>query len=153
MYKIALTLILSFPLAAFALEAADEESARLMPGSAVAKPPACKQLDDIAYLKANPAIKPVHTTQEAVRSVFDKNVAKIAAIYQRALRDDPCLSGVMVVKVSINEAGAVTTTGFRALNPELRKIEPRIAAVVEGLQFESTGKPDTFEYLLNFYAN
>jgi TonB family protein len=74
---------------------------------------------------------------EEIKLVFERNKGAIYAIYNRALREDPSLSGKVVLELKIAPSGAVT--GLRIVSSELKdaELERKLLARIQQFDFGS----------------
>jgi protein TonB len=91
-------------------------------------------------------------TQEDIRRVFDQNGARLFSAYNRALKDDPSMEGVVRLQLTIDPSGKVTACEIASSQLNNPELESKIVALVKGLNFGAdevevwNGK-----YPLNFY--
>lgn len=74
-------------------------------------------------------------TKAEITSTFDRYLGRIYLLYQRALRDDPNLQGVVTVKLSIQPDGTVSDASVvssQLNNPEL---EAKVLTIVKTMNF------------------
>jgi TonB family protein len=89
--------------------------------------------------------------QETVIRVLDGNKGRIYAIYNRALRKNPLLSGKVVLELSIDPSGKVTAC--RVISSELQdeELEGKLVARIKMLDFGAEKVPEyTFRYPIEF---
>ena len=91
-------------------------------------------------------------TQEDIRRVFDQNGARLFSAYNRALKDDPSMEGVVRLQLTIDPSGKVTACEIASSQLNNPELESKIVTLVKGLNFGAdevevwNGK-----YPLNFY--
>lgn len=74
-------------------------------------------------------------TKAEITSTFDRYLGRIYLLYQRALRDDPNLQGVVTVKLTIQPEGNVSDASVvssQLSNPEL---EAKVLTIVKTMSF------------------
>lgn len=91
-------------------------------------------------------------TQEDIRRVFDQNGARLFSAYNRALKDDPSMEGVVRLQLTIDPSGKVTTCEIASSQLNNPELESKILALVKGLNF-GADEVDVWngKYPLNFY--
>lgn len=91
-------------------------------------------------------------SQEDIRRIFDQNGARLYQAFQRALKDDPSMEGVVRLKLVIDPSGKVTSCEIASSDLKNAELESKIVALVRGFNFGAdevevwNGK-----YPLNFY--
>ena len=91
-------------------------------------------------------------TQEDIRRIFDQNGGRLYQAFQRALKDDPSMEGVVRLKLVIDPSGKVTSCDVASSDLNNSELESKIVALVRGFNFGA----DEVEiwkgtYPLNFY--
>ncbi len=74
-------------------------------------------------------------TQEDIRRVFDQNGGRLNSAYQRALKDDPSMEGVIRLKLTIDPSGKVTSCEITSSDLNNPKLESQIVTLVRGFNF------------------
>ena len=76
-------------------------------------------------------------TEGDIQAVLDRHKGEVFTLYNRALRDDPDLQGKLLIRISIDAAGRVTSCSI--LNSELgaTELEQELVALVKGIRFGS----------------
>lgn len=93
-------------------------------------------------------------TAEDIRKVFDRYGARLNNLYQRALRDDPTMQGLVNLSLSIAPDGSVTAASVASSQLSNPELEEKIIVLVKGFNFGAAEvEPWSGSYSLNFYAN
>ena len=91
-------------------------------------------------------------TDEEIQMVFDRNKGKLFSLYNRALRKDPTLEGKVVLKLTIDSGGNVTS--IEILSSELNSptLERKLLARVRMFDFGSRNvKSVVVTYPIDFF--
>lgn len=93
-------------------------------------------------------------TQEDIRRVFDQNGGRLFSAYQRALKDDPSMNGVVRLKLVIDPSGKVTSCEIASSELNNPELERKIVVLVNGFNF-GADDVDVWKgtYPVNFYPN
>ncbi|MDF2445958.1 MAG: hypothetical protein K0S46_1194 [Moraxellaceae bacterium] len=93
-------------------------------------------------------------TAEDIRKVFDRNGARLNNLYQRALRDDPTMQGLVSLSLTVAPDGSVSNASITSSQLNNSELEGKILALVKGFNF-GAAPVDVWSgnYSLNFYAN
>lgn len=93
-------------------------------------------------------------TAEDIRKVFDRNGARLNNLYQRALRDDPTMQGVVTLSLSVAPDGSVGSCSVSSSQLNNAELEAKIVALVKGFNFGAAEVESwSGSYTLNFYSN
>ena len=76
-------------------------------------------------------------SDESIRRVMDKNKGGIFAIYNRALRKDPMLSGKLVFEMEIEPSGAITQLKLISSELDDERLTKKILARIRMIRFEA----------------
>lgn len=134
MQKIAAVLCFIAHIPASALEAADEESARLWQGSiAFSQPSQPKNIDctETATDKSGNSAR----TSEQVRCVFDSYGRTLNDIYMEKLSNGANISGTIVLKFSVSPSGVVTTSDVISNSTNSKELATSMSNAVKGFKF------------------
>jgi len=107
------------------------------------------QLEQLALPPAR-AAGPGGRDQDAVDAQAARTRNFIGGCYTIGLAADPSLSGLVVVRFTIQPNGAVTNVQVSKSNLGNRDVESCIVAVVQGWKFSASSSTDTFEYPFTF---
>lgn len=90
-------------------------------------------------------------SRDELQRNFDKNNGALQALYQHALRDNPALQGLLVLRLTISPDGNVTDCQVASSQLGDPSLEQKIALRVRMFHFEPIhGDTWTGEYTLNF---
>ncbi|PID42167.1 MAG: hypothetical protein CSB48_11595 [Proteobacteria bacterium] len=91
-------------------------------------------------------------SNEEVRRVFDRNKSAIDRIYQRALRKNPSLEGKVVLRLTIEPSGAVSSCVIVSSELGDKKLERKIVARVKLFNFGQKANVDrtVYEFPIDF---
>lgn len=91
-------------------------------------------------------------TQEDIRRIFDQNGGRLYQAFQRALKDDPSMEGVVRLKLVIDPSGKVTSCDVASSDLNNSELESKIVALVRGFNF-GADEVEVWKgtYPLNFY--
>ncbi len=90
-------------------------------------------------------------SRDELQRTFDKNNGALQALYQHALRDNPALQGLLVLRLSIAPDGSVSDCQVASSQLNDADLEQKIALRVRMFHFEPIhGDAWTGEYTLNF---
>lgn len=95
--------------------------------------------------------QPKRRDQESVIRVLDSNKGRIYAIYNRALRKNPLLAGKLLLELTIEPSGKVSSC--RVISSELQDeaLENKLVARIKMLEFAAEKVPPyTFRYPIEF---
>jgi TonB family protein len=90
-------------------------------------------------------------SESEVQLVFQKNAAAIDSLYNRALRKDPSLQGIVLIQLTIAPSGKVIDV--KIIDSELgdKKLERRLIARIKLFRFPKKNVATvTFKYPINF---
>jgi outer membrane biosynthesis protein TonB len=74
-------------------------------------------------------------TNDEIRRTFDRYLSRIYLLYQRALRDDPTMQGVVNIALTVAPDGSVSAASIASSQLNNAELEGKIIAVVKGLNF------------------
>ena len=91
-------------------------------------------------------------TDEEIQIVFDRHKAALYRLYNRELRRDPTLQGMMVLRITIEPDGSVSLCEVRSSDMDAPKLSAQVAARVKNFDFGAKGKVPaiTFLYPIDF---
>lgn len=90
-------------------------------------------------------------SRDELQRTFDKNNGALQGLYQHALRDNPALQGLLVLRLSIAADGSVTDCQVASSQLNDAELEQKITLRVRMFHFEPiNGDTWTGEYTLNF---
>lgn len=85
----------------------------------------------------------IATADEAVEQSFDRNKGAIYALYARALRDNPKLSGKVVFEIGIGTGGEVTACRIKSSELNDPDFEAKLVARIKLFRFPPRETPTT----------
>jgi len=90
-------------------------------------------------------------SDEEIQLVFQKNISAIYAIHRRALRNDPGLHGIILLKITINASGKVIKISIISSETNNKSLDKRIKLRVKRFNFSAKpGEPNfTFKFPLD----
>ncbi len=95
--------------------------------------------------------QPRHRDQESVIRVLDSNKGRIYAIYNRALRKNPMLTGKLVLELTIEPSGKVSACLVISSELDDEALERKLVARIKMLEFAVEKVPAyTFRYPIEF---
>lgn len=74
-------------------------------------------------------------TKAEITSTFDRYLGRIYLLYQRALRDDPNLQGVVTVKLTIQPDGSVSDANVVSSQLGNAELEAKVLTIVKTMNF------------------
>lgn len=74
-------------------------------------------------------------TKAEITGTFDRYLGRIYLLYQRALRDDPNLQGVVTVKLSIQPDGTVSDASIASSQLSNSELEAKVLTIVKTMNF------------------
>ena len=90
-------------------------------------------------------------TDEDIQKIFDRNISRLYAAYQRALRDDPNLQGTVNIKLAVAPDGSVTSCSIASSQLNNAELEAKIVALVKGFNFGADNvEPWSGSHIVNF---
>jgi|GEM_PF-1289998 len=107
------------------------------------------QVDQLALPPAR-AAGPGGRDQDAVEAQAARTRTLIGGCYMIGLAADPSLSGLVVVRFTINPDGSVTNVQVSNSNLGNREVEACVVAAVQTWKFTPGSTTDTFEYPFTF---
>ncbi len=91
-------------------------------------------------------------TDEEIQIVFDRHKSALYRLYNRELRRDPTLQGMMVLRITIEPDGSVSLCEVQASDMDAPKLSAQVAARVKNFDFGAKEKIPaiTFLYPIDF---
>ncbi len=90
-------------------------------------------------------------TDEEIQIVFDRNKSALYGMYQRALRKDPTLEGKVVIRLTIEPSGKVSSASIVSSELSDAALEKRIIFKVKTFNFGAKDVPKiTINYPIDF---